>query len=98
MKYKDSDLFDSTSQDPYSQYVFMKDLKMLEALEIDYENNKVKIDLQKLYPNIDIPETLSNLLGRYIKKITPNEVELEDGEKISLSNLDYKLIKSLIWW
>ena len=98
VKYKDSDLFDSTSQDPYSQYVFMKDLKMLEALEIDYENNKVKIGLQKLYPNIDIPETLSNLRGRYIKKITPNEVELEDGERISLSNLDYKLIKPLIWW
>jgi adenine specific DNA methylase Mod len=98
VKYKDSDLFDSTSQDPYSQYVFMKDLKMLEALEIDYENNKVEVDLQKLYPNINIPETLSNLLEKYIKKIKPNEVEFEDGEKISLNNLDYKLIKPLIWW
>jgi hypothetical protein len=32
----------------------MKDEKMLSALEIDYENNKVKVDLSKLYPNINI--------------------------------------------
>ena len=98
VRYEDSDLFNSTSQAPYSQYVFLRDLKMLEALEIDYENNKAKVELQKLYPNIDIPETISNLLGKYIKKIKPNEVEFEDGGKINLNNLDYKLIKPLIWW
>ncbi len=76
----------------------MKDLKMLSALEIDYENNKVKVDLSKLYPNIDIAETLSNLRGKYIKKITENEVEFEDGEKVNIKDLDYKLIKTLIWW
>jgi len=98
VKYEDADLFDNPYQDPYNQYVFMKDLKMLEALEVDYENNKVKVDLSKLYPNIDIPETLSNLLGRWIKKITSDFVEFENGEKIDLKNLDYKLIKPLIWW
>ncbi|MBM3143265.1 MAG: site-specific DNA-methyltransferase, partial [Chloroflexi bacterium] len=98
VKYEDSDLFDSISQDPYDQYVFLRDLKMLGALEIDYQNNKVKVDLHKLYPNIDVPETMSNLLGKYIKKIKPNEVELETGEKLDLANLDYKLIKPLIWW
>jgi hypothetical protein len=76
----------------------MRDSKMLEALEIDYKNNKVKVDLSKLYKNIDIPETLSNLLGKWIKKITPDYVEFENGEKIEIKNLDYKLIKSLIWW
>ena len=98
VKYEDSDLFDNPYQDPYNQYVFMRDLKMLEALEIDYENNKVKVDLSKLYPNIDIPETLSNLLGKWIKKITPDYVEFEDGEQINLEDLDYKVIKPLIWW
>jgi adenine-specific DNA-methyltransferase len=98
VKYEDSDLFDNPYQDPYSQYVFMKDLKMLSALEVDYENNKVKVDLSKLYPNIDIAETLSNLLGKWIKRITAEYVEFEDGEKIDLKNLDYKLIKPLIWW
>ncbi|MCK4359113.1 MAG: site-specific DNA-methyltransferase [Candidatus Cloacimonetes bacterium] len=116
VKYEDSDLFDNPNQDPYNQYVFMRDLKMLSSLEIDYENNTVNVDLSKLYPDpstplrtsIDIPETLSNLLGRWIKKITADEVEFsaeggsasggEDGEKIDLKDLDYKLIKPLIWW
>ncbi len=97
-KYEDGDLFNSPSKTPYQEYVFMKDEKMLECLEIDYENNKVKVDLDKLYPNIDIAETLSNLTGKWIKKINDDEVEFEDGTKINTKNLDYKLIKPLIWW
>ena len=98
VKYEDSDLFDNPYENPYNQYVFMRDSKMLEVLDIDYKNNKVKVDLSKLYKNIDIPETLSNLLGKWIKKITPDYIEFEDGEKISTKDLDYKLIKDLIWW
>ncbi len=98
VKYEDSTLFDNPYEDPYNQYVFMKDLKLLEALEIDYENNKVKVDLSKLYKNIDIAETLSNLTGKWIKKIHSDYVEFEDGEKINLKDLNYKLIKPLIWW
>jgi hypothetical protein len=118
-KYADGDLFNAPGRSPYQEYVFMKDEKMLKALEIDYENNKVKVDLDKLYPNpsaplgtsIDIAETLSNLTGKWIKKITPRqakpdtplqegnyEVEFEDGTKINTKDLDYKLIKPLIWW
>jgi adenine-specific DNA-methyltransferase len=97
-KYKDGDLFNSPSKTPYQEYVFMKDEKMLECLEIDYENNKVKVDLDKLYPSIDIAETLSNLTGKWIKKISDDEVEFEDGAKINTKDLDYKLIKPLIWW
>ncbi len=98
VKYEDTDLFDNPYEDPYNQYIFMKDLKLLEALEIDYDNNKVKVDLSKLYENIDIAETLSNLLGKWIKRITSDYVEFEDGEKINIKDLDYKLIKPLIWW
>ena len=62
-------------------------LKMLKVLEIDYENKKVKIDLSKLYKNIDIAETLSNLTGKWIKKIKQDEVEFEDGSVVKvLSN------------
>jgi len=67
-------------------------------LEIDYEKEKIKVDLTKLYPSIDIAETLSNLTGKRIKKISNDEVKFEDGTKINLEDLDYKLIKPLIWW
>lgn len=97
-KYEDGDLFTVPTKSPYQEYVFLKDEKMLKALEIDYENNKVKVDLSKLYENIDIAETLSNLLGKWIKKISKDEVEFEDGTKINTKDLDYKIIKPLIWW
>lgn len=97
-KYEDGDLFNVPGRSPYQEYVFMKDEKMLKALEIDYENDKVKVDLSKLYSNIDIAETLSNLTGKWIKKVGDGEVEFEDGTKINTKDLDYKLIKPLIWW
>jgi len=100
-KYEDGDLFNTPGKSPYQEYVFMKDEKMLKAMEIDYKNNKVKVDLSKLYSNIDIAETLSNLTGKWIKwikKVNDAEVEFEDGTKINTEDLDYKLIKSLIWW
>jgi len=76
----------------------MKDEKMLKALDINYEKEKVRVDLTKLYPNIDIAETLSNLTGKWIKKVSDTEVEFEDGTKINPKDIDYKLIKPLIWW
>jgi len=105
-KYEDADLFDDPYRDPYNQYVFLRDLKMLEALEVDLEQDEVKVDLSKLYDNIDIAETLSNLRGKWIKRITPDPsaplrarfVEFEDGERVDFKNLDYRLIKPLIWW
>ena len=96
--YENYDLFIIGDKSPYEQYVFMKDEKMLRALEIDYENKKVNVDLSKLYENIDIAETLSNLTGKWIKKIRENEVEFADGSVINTKDLDYKLIKPLIWW
>jgi len=33
---------------------------MLKMLNIDYKNNKVKVDLLKLYENIDIAEILNH--------------------------------------
>jgi adenine specific DNA methylase Mod len=96
--YENHDIIIMGDKSPYEQYVFMKDKKMLECMEIDYENNKVKVKLNKLYQNIDIAETLSNLTGKWIKKSSDSEVEFEDGVKINIKDLDYKLIKPLIWW
>lgn len=97
-KFKDGDMFSMPDQSPYSSYVFMKDEKMLTAVDIDYKNNKVKVDLNKVYSKIDIIETLSNLSGKWIKKINADSVEFEDGEKVNLKELDYRLIKPLVWW
>ena len=97
-KYGAGDLFSKTSDKAYQDYVFMKDEKMLSVLEIDYKNKKVKVDLNKLYPDIDIAETLSNFTGKWIKAIKDDEVEFTDGSKINTKELDYKLIKPLIWW
>jgi adenine specific DNA methylase Mod len=97
-KYEDGDLFTKPNASPYQEYIFMKDEKLLKALEIDYENNKVKVELEKLYPDIDIAETISNLTGKWIKKISTDEVEFEDGTKINIRDLNYKLIKPLLWW
>ncbi|MDH7604333.1 MAG: site-specific DNA-methyltransferase, partial [Melioribacter sp.] len=96
--YENHDLIIIGDKSPYEQYVFMKDEKMLRTLEIDYENKKVKVDLSKLYENIDIAETLSNLTGNWIKKIKEDEVTFEDGSIVNTKDLDYKLVKPLIWW
>jgi hypothetical protein len=45
-----------------------------------------------------VAETLSNLTGKWIKRITADEVEFADGEKVDLKNLDWRLVKPLIWW
>ena len=103
------DLFTPPEWEDPCQYLFMRDPKMSEVLEVDLEQGKVKVDLGKLYENIDLPETLSNLTGKLIKRIYPDPddpskpacVEFTDGEKIEkidLKNLDWRLIKPLIWW
>jgi adenine-specific DNA-methyltransferase len=96
--YEDLDPLAIKGKSIYEQYIFMRDKKMSDALELDYEKGNVRVDLSKLYDNIDIAETLSNLLGKWIKRITKDSVEFEDGTSVSLAQLDYKLIKPLIWW
>jgi len=97
--YRDSHPFvDFDDKSIYRQYVFLKDLKMLDAMELNYENNKIKINFDEIYPGIDLAETLSNLTGKAIKKINKNSVEFADGEEINYDNVDFNLIKPLIWW
>ncbi|MCS7200842.1 MAG: site-specific DNA-methyltransferase, partial [Patescibacteria group bacterium] len=107
VKYEDfeaPDIFQADNANIYEQYIFLRDIKLLDSLEIDYQNNKVKVDLSKIYSKekdnkeIDLAETISCLTGKWIKKIKENEVEFEGGEIINLEDIDYKLIKPLIWW
>jgi adenine specific DNA methylase Mod len=94
--------FDLYDKSIYQQYIFLKDPKLLDAMDLDYKNNKIRIRFEDIYPNIDIAETLSNIKGKWIKKINKNSVILKDDnnieEEIRFDEIDFKTIKPLIWW
>jgi len=81
---------------------FNLDLKLAkDGLEIDYEKESAKYTFEKLYPDVDIPETISNLIGKKIKKITKDKVVFEGDFEVDLNNLTfekYPFLKPLIWW
>jgi adenine-specific DNA-methyltransferase len=97
-QYADSDLFNNPYEDPFHSYVFLRDLKMLDSVEIDGEKSKVHFHPERLYPGIDLAETLSQRRGKWIKRITAEYVEFQDGEHMSLTDPDWQIIKPLIWW
>jgi hypothetical protein len=92
------DLFSNSKTNPYIQYVFFRDLKMARALELEYEKDEVTVHFDRLYPDVDVAETLSCVTGQWIKGITAEGVEFADGSKQSLSKPDWRLIKPLIYW
>ena len=58
-------------------------------------------DLSRLYKGIDLPETLSNLTGKRIRRILPDSVEFEDGTVIDLTKQDtefFKVVKPMMKW
>jgi adenine-specific DNA-methyltransferase len=95
---EEEDLFRNTKTDTYSQYVFFRDLKLVEGLEIDKKTKRVEVHLDRLYPDIDLAETLSCVTGKWIKRISADEVEFADGSKESLTDPDWRLIKPFIFW
>ena len=109
MKYRDNlpnSIWDT--KDPFTQYIFYADKKFADVLSVKDKN--IKLDFDKLYPNIDFAETISNLLGLPIKKITDDSVILIDEGKEKAIKTDYKkmtneerlefarLLKPLLWW
>jgi adenine-specific DNA-methyltransferase len=109
MKYKDNSpnsIFDSRKA--FEQYIFYADQKFAHVLGTGKET--LEVDFDKLYPNIDFAETISNLLGLPIKKITKTSVILQDEDSEREIKTDYKnmneseklafvrLLKPAIWW
>jgi adenine specific DNA methylase Mod len=109
MKYKDSSpkgIFDTRK--PFEQYIFYADEKFAHVLEVNQD--KLDINFDKLYQNIDFAETISNLLGLPIKRITKTSVVLQDKDIEREIKTDYKnmtneeklefirLLKPLLWW
>jgi hypothetical protein len=65
------------------------------------KKGKARFVFEKLYSDVDIPETISNLLGKKIKKISKDKVVFADESEVDLNNLDfekYKSLKKLIYW
>ena len=96
---------------PFEQYVFFGDDKLAYAIQpqkIKGKNNgKLNINLENLYNDIDIGESLSNILGKAIRRRTADTVTFADGteEKISPHSMTEQekqhfisLIKPYLWW
>ncbi|WP_249355776.1 hypothetical protein [Chloracidobacterium aggregatum] len=91
-RYEDSSLFTPPAGADPCQYVFLRDPKMLDALEISPELDEVQLNLGKLYRNIDLPETLSNLTGKRVRRIQPG---LQPSAILHPCNL--RMVSSWIW-
>jgi hypothetical protein len=102
----DSNVFDSDRI--YSTYQFYSDKKYVDSIKVT--DTDIVVDLEMLYPNIDFPETISNLLGLRIKSINEEGFILTDGEndfgyKNDIRKMSMKeklellrILKPLIWW
>ena len=95
-----------SAKSPFAQYVFFGDDKLAHAVK-PLKNGNLKIDLHNLYPDIDIAESLANILGKPIRKRTADTVTFADGssEKINPKTMNEKekqhfisLIKPYLWW
>lgn len=71
------------------------------ALSIDLKKEVARFIFEKLYQDVDVAETISNLFGKKIKRITKDKVVFEDELEVDLKNLDfgkYESLKNLIYW
>ena len=106
-RYKDGDQLEIDSlKSPFEQYVFFGDDKLAHAVQ-SVKNGKMKINLKDLYKDIDIAESLSNILGKPIRRRVANEIIFADGttEKINPAKMTEEekqhfitLIKPYLWW
>ena len=84
---------------------YFGDGKLAHAVEL-LKNGKLKINLQNLYPDIDIAESLSNISGKQIRKRVAESVTFLDrsaGETTLSSMTEQEnqkfilLIKPYLW-
>ncbi len=76
------------------------------VMEVDPEKNEIRVDLSKLYPDIDLAETLSCLTEKPLRCIEPDPDKptrlglavFEGGTVVDLRNPPWEMVKLLIWW
>jgi adenine-specific DNA-methyltransferase len=90
----------------FRDYIFRSDKKFADVLDAD----TLTLDFDKLYPDIDFAETIANLLGLPIKRITGDAVVLKDGAGERVVRTDWqalrgetavewvRLLRPLLWW
>ena len=106
-RYEDGEQLELDSmKSPFEQYVFFGDDKLAHAVNPS-KNGTLEINLQDLYPDIDIAESLSNALGKPIRCRSADTVIFTDGttEKINTTAMTEEekrhfisLIKPYLWW
>ncbi len=108
--YQDGEQLEIDSmKSPFEQYVFFGDDKLAHAVKLSKKpskDGKLKINLRSLYADIDIAESLSNVLGKPIRKRTADSATFTDGttKKINPAKMtaaeqqDFiSLIKPYLW-
>lgn len=106
-RYEDGEQLElDSAKSPFEQYVFFGDDKLAHLVK-PLKSGKLKINLHDLYPDIDLAESLANVLGKQIRKRTKDTVTFEDGstEKTDPKKMTEKekrrfvsLIKPYLWW
>ena len=96
---------DSTKS-PFEQYVFFGDDKLAQTAK-PLKNGNLKINLRGLYPDVDIAESLANVLGKPIRRRIADSVIFADGttEKTDPATMTEEeklhfvsLIRPYLWW
>ena len=111
-RYEDGEQLElDSAKSPFEQYVFFADDKLAHIVKPkkgkSKKISKLEINLKDLYQDIDIAESLSNILGKQIRKRTADTVTFEDDstEQINLAKMTEEekmrfvsLIKPYLWW
>ena len=106
-RYEDGEQLEIDSlKSPFEQYVFFSDDKLAHAVK-PLQNGTLTINLRDLYPDVDVAESLSNVLGKPIRRRTANDVTFTDDtvEKTNPATMTepekqhfIALIKPYLWW
>jgi len=95
-----------SAKSPFAQYVFFADDKLAGIAQPKKDGN-LDIALQNLYADLDIAESLSNILGKPIRRLTADSVTFADGtaEKTDPARMTeaekqhfIALIRPYLWW
>lgn len=93
----------------YSQYIFFNDRKMIGNIKIN-NDNKIEFDLNSIYQDIDIIETISNITGLPILSVDDtyyyfgdnnNKLKIKiDSDKMSENEKTelITILKPYLWW